>query len=118
MVRKLLQGKFFWRSVFKANKRCHRNVMRHLEFSVADRRAERAPSLEFQWIKVRSFIEVIDVFDSFEPRGYFQCYGQQEKLYTDFCKACDENAFGQHACRYHPPQTEDVEDGGIHHLPA
>jgi hypothetical protein len=61
MVRKLLQGKFFRRSVSKANNRCHRNVMRHLEFSVTDRRPERAASLEFQWIKVRTFIEVIDV---------------------------------------------------------
>jgi hypothetical protein len=50
-------------------------------------------SSEFQWIEVRSFVEVIHIFNCFEPQGHFQRYGEQEKLYTDFCKACNDNAF-------------------------
>jgi chorismate mutase len=49
-------------------------------------------SSEPQWIEVRSFVEVIDIFDFFEPEGYFECYRQQENLHTDFCKACNDNA--------------------------
>ena len=37
-----------------------------------DRRFGSPASLEFQWIKIRCFVEVIDVFDSFEPQGYFK----------------------------------------------
>ena len=50
-------------------------------------------SLEFQWIEVRFFVEVIGIFDSFEPQGYFERYRQQEKLHADFCKACNDNTF-------------------------
>jgi hypothetical protein len=31
-------------------------------------------SSEFQWIEVRSFVEVVDIFDSLEPQGYFERY--------------------------------------------
>jgi hypothetical protein len=55
---------------------CHKNEMRRLEFWAADRRFESAASLEFQWIKIRCFVEVIDVFDSFEPQGDSKCYWQ------------------------------------------
>src|SRR6266404_2722357 len=74
--------------------------------------------LEFQWIKVRSFIEVIDIFDAFEPQGYSECGRQQENLHTDFYKARDYNAFCQYAIRYHPPQTKYIENGCIQYLPA
>ncbi len=33
-------------------------------------------SSEFQWIEVRSFVKVIDIFDSFEPLG---CEGSRGK---------------------------------------
>jgi hypothetical protein len=52
-----------------------------------------ASNLEFQRVEICCPVEVIDLLDSFEPQGYFQRYGQQEKLYTDFCKACNDNAF-------------------------
>jgi len=50
-------------------------------------------SSEFRWIEVRSFVEVIDILDFFEPQGYFERYRQQEKLHGDFCQACNDNAF-------------------------
>src|SRR6266851_3899704 len=55
---------------------CHKNEIRRLEFWAADRRFESTASLEFQWIKIRCFVEVIDVFDSFEPQGDSKCYWQ------------------------------------------
>ena len=55
---------------------CHKNEMRRLEFWAADRRFESTASLEFQWIKIRCFVEVVDVFDSFEPQGDSKCYWQ------------------------------------------
>jgi hypothetical protein len=32
--------------------------------------------LEFQWIEIRCTVKVINVFDSFEPQRYFNCYWQ------------------------------------------
>jgi hypothetical protein len=59
----------------------------------SDQYGQTRLSSEFQGIEVRSFVEVIDIFDSFQPQGYFECYRQQKNLHTGFCNACNENAF-------------------------